>query len=160
MKLKWGYIITFLGGTFFAFSLLLFLLFFYNLDIVPVESQQKEYSRKIFDISEDKLWGLVQEWRTQENLATYEQSIETCRIADQRLIETKVNWSHDGFEAKRFCPQGCTLSENIARGFSNEQDILDSWLKSASHSANLKMNLPYSCIKSDGEYVVHIFGDI
>lgn len=111
-------------------------------------------------IEKSSVWDLVQRWRADNGLPMYQQNDRVCEIAQQRLNEVKTNWSHDGFRWERFCPNGdCLLSENLARKFSTEQSVLDGWLSSSSHRANLQKDYQYACIATDGNYVVHILGN-
>lgn len=122
-------------------------------------AQATQHSASSF--SKEKLFDLVQRWRYENNLQPYTNSNEVCEIAKLRLQETSTNWSHEGFEGKRFCTfDNCEFGENLARGYNNEEQLLTDWLNSASHSANLKADYQYSCIESDGDNVVQIFGNM
>jgi uncharacterized protein YkwD len=107
------------------------------------------------NIDEDVLWDEVQEWRKTNNLPLYQKSELTCRVATERLADTRKpgGWSHNGFNAERWCKTDCVLSENI----SLDDNPLEGWLNSPPHAAALRENYPYSCIKCEGTYCVHIF---
>lgn len=110
--------------------------------------------------SADKLFQLVNEWRIKEDYQPYKKSEFACNIADIRLSEVKINWSHDGFHADRFCNSECTLGENLIRGYvynEQEPEALKGWLNSSSHRANLEDNYTHSCIKCYSGICVHIF---
>jgi uncharacterized protein YkwD len=112
-------------------------------------------------IASDSMWEVVQNWRTENGLSPYQVSSRLCDIAQQRLGEIKQNWSHDGFQWQRFCPEEtCTLSENLARKYSSEENVLKGWLRSPAHAENLYKPYTFSCIVTDGNYIVHIMGDI
>lgn len=108
-------------------------------------------------IDGDFLFQQIQWFRKRNSLKEYQTSDFLCKVAEQRLAETKVNWSHDGFYYKRFC-DSCTLGENLYRDGKTEVHVLDGWLKSPSHAAALRAPYTHSCLKTDGNYVVHIFG--
>ncbi len=102
----------------------------------------------------DRLFNVIQEWKGDE---AYKENEHTCTMAQTRLEETVENWSHDGFSAGRFCTSYCSIGENLARGFNSEEEVLQAWLDSSLHRRNLEFDYRYSCIKTDGDYIVHIF---
>ncbi len=108
-------------------------------------------------ISDEKLEIVVNNWRQSQNLQLLIRSENLCKIAIVRLSEIKTNWSHDGFNYKRFCAN-CYLGENLAKDYATEDAILIGWLNSPSHRNNLTTSYTHSCIKTDGNHVVQIFG--
>ena len=113
-------------------------------------------------INENSLFDTIQEWRLREGLPRYQKSDFLCEIAEKRLGDIKQNYSHDGFRAtlEQFCKNDCTVSENLVHGpLYGEETALNAWLNSASHSAALRENYKFSCVKSDGYYAVHLFGN-
>lgn len=130
----------------------------YNVSLTPTRIPYR--SPTPINIDPDKLLSLVNEWRKENNLAPFTKSERLCKIAQIRLPEIKNNWSHSGFSLERFCDNKCYLAENLAKDYWNESEILEAWKHSASHSANLKIRLPYSCIVTDNQHIVEIFGSI
>jgi uncharacterized protein YkwD len=110
----------------------------------------------------DQMFSLVQEWRKNNGLTEYSTSALSCQIAQTRLDEVKDNFSHDGFDANRFCTTNCLLGENLADNLLkiDNPTTLDLWTKSPLHLAELQKNYPYSCIKTDGRYIVQIFSNL
>lgn len=108
-------------------------------------------------IDGSSLFDLIQEFRTKSGKKPYRQSRFLCYVAEIRLEEVKTDFSHKDFSEWRFCP-GCGLAENLARGFNSEETVLTAWLNSSSHLANLNTNYSHSCLKTDGETIVQIFG--
>lgn len=108
-------------------------------------------------IQKYELWQTVQNWRHEQGLSVFQESEFLCNVAEIRLQETSIDWSHNGLSAKRFCPNGCTIGENLAKGYYQEQRVLDSWINSPSHLAVLQRSFTHSCIATDGNYVVQIF---
>lgn len=108
--------------------------------------------------SADRLFQLVNDWRVKEGYQPYIESEFACNVASKRLPEVEVNWSHEGFYYGRFC-KDCWLAENLADSiqYYSEEHTLSSWLKSASHAANLKTPYTHSCIECSSGYCVHIF---
>ena len=109
-------------------------------------------------INEGELLNLVQKYRSDHNLPTYSPSDFLCSVASTRLEETKENWSHQGFIGNRFCTNYCQLGENLAKDYIYDSDVLNGWLDSPSHKLNLDKPYTHTCLKSDGNYVVMIYG--
>lgn len=108
-------------------------------------------------INEQKLFDLIQKYRYENYLPTYKKSDFLCKIADQRLQQIKTDFTHTIFFNSHFC-DNCTISENLARRFYDEQVLLNAWLNSPSHSKILKVPYTYSCLKTDGNNTIQIFG--
>lgn len=110
------------------------------------------------EISKEKLWNEVNDWRREQGLSEYVENDSLCRYASIRLYQIQKENNHNYFlkEVRSYFPSG-EISENLANDFDNESEILESWLNSPSHRENLKKNYIYSCIATDGHYVVHLF---
>jgi len=110
-----------------------------------------------YPLTDEAIWAEVQGWRMTENKPIYIKDDQACELAQKRLEETKLNWSHDGFWDEDCL--GCSYwGENLARGFVSADAMLEAWLNSPKHAENL--NSPYfthSCIAHDSGYVVHFF---
>lgn len=104
----------------------------------------------------DDLFQTVNEWRIKEGYQPHKKSEFACNVAETRLSETKINWSHDGFRYDRFC-ESCTISENLAKGFIFADRTLNGWLSSPPHRKALEADYTHSCIKCDSGYCVQIF---
>lgn len=114
---------------------------------------------KAFAIDAHTLWDVVQTWRTENGLSPYNHTEQMCRIAQERLADVEADWSHNGFSWERFCPEAnCTLSENLARRYTQESSVLQGWLDSPTHAENLRKDHPDACIATDGTYIVFIMG--
>lgn len=112
-------------------------------------------------ITEDEMWNTVQKWRISTNRKEYIKNETLCKMASIRLEETKTNWSHQGFKkaASNIARNFTFVGENLAVRFKSEATVLYSWINSPSHRENLEdKNFQYSCIKTDGNNIVHIFG--
>jgi len=114
--------------------------------------------------NERKLWEMIENWRKDNNLPQYLESEFTCSVADHRVKEIVTDYSHNQFRDHIWCPtckSEYTISENIntvyPSNLATENGMLDSWLNSASHSANLKFNYSHSCLRCDQGYCVQIF---
>ena len=106
---------------------------------------------------EDSLWRLVQDWRVKNNYQAYTKSQNMCEIAKIRVKEIQTDWSHDKFQAVRWC-ENCNLGENLASSYENEAEALSAWEDSPSHLAELSKPYTHSCIEKDGYYITQIFG--
>lgn len=131
---------------------------------IPITRDYRVYKPTIADInpaelSADKLFQIVNEWRVKEGYQQYEKSEFTCEISNQRLPEIKINFNHAGFSAERFCPKDldCKIGENLVEGYNSEEEAFNSWLNSPTHRNNLESDYTHSCIKCDSGYCVHIF---
>lgn len=115
-------------------------------------------------LNSDKLWSLIEEWRTKEGLPAYIKDQRICDIANNRILEVdkeiKENAPHKGFvdAVKDFPIRGGSFSENIV-GAGSEEEALDKWLRSASHSAALRKSYTYSCISTKGPYAIQEFAN-
>lgn len=104
------------------------------------------------------LFGLVNEYRIQNNLAPFQEDARICSIAQDRApqLYNEIlgnSWMHKGF-------QELTLSywatENIIYEFT-EQKALNWWKNSPIHNSALLGNYQYSCIKCQGNTCAEIF---
>lgn len=106
-----------------------------------------------------EIWTVVQQWREQKGFAAYAESTRVCEIAKTRLREVQQRFDHSQFRAQRFCNEGevCKIAENLAKGQTSAEQVVNDWLSSPVHAANLKGGFRESCIETDGYHVVHIF---
>lgn len=113
-------------------------------------------------LSADRLTEVVNEWRVREGYQPYAKANRLCEFAAIRAEEIQAEWSHSGFYYDRVCTQEeqCYLAENLAKGQSTEEQVLDDWLHSASHAANLKASYTYACIVCDNNHCAHEFGNL
>ena len=112
------------------------------------------------------LWDLVNNWRIESKLRPFKRDNRLCILAKIRVKEILSDFGHDGFNKKfmgnTFKNDGywkySKLGENLAKFVTDEDVILNMWLNSASHAANLKDNYLYSCIECESGYCVQMFG--
>ncbi len=104
------------------------------------------------------LFTLIQGFRVNNGLQPYIEYQKLCDIADIRLKEIQVRFSHDGFSADRFCTN-CFIGENLARNYVDEQVVLDAWLASPKHAENLKRDFIFTCVRTGNGFAVQIFGN-
>lgn len=88
-------------------------------------------------------------------------SAKDCESAQIRWEEVQTDWSHDGFDADRFCNHFCIMGENLARGFNDEQELISAWKHSPAHEEVMSDPVyKYGCVISKGDYtVLHLSND-
>ena len=115
-----------------------------------------------YNLDSDKLWMIVNDWRISEGLAEYQKSELLCDIARSRIYQVKSDWSHNGFVPtlnRIVGNQYHDIGENLAKDHISEEQTLSNWLLSPSHRQNLDANYRYSCVVTDEQYAVQIFGN-
>lgn len=110
------------------------------------------------EISESKLWEVVNTWREDNNLNQYIKDEVLCNYAESRISEIKNDWSHDGFKSMEKIDNFSWLGENLSKETFGENQTLQMWLESPEHRENLEKDFTHSCIKCDNNYCVQIFG--
>jgi len=108
------------------------------------------------------VWGIHQQvnsYRTKP--LNWEQSL--CKYASERLEETQVNWTHDGFlpiiaRYNLYATKYESFGENLSMGFFWMKDIAPAWKNSPTHYANI-IDSRYvdTCIKCENYYCVQFF---
>lgn len=128
---------------------------------VPVETPKSPY------ISDEKLYDLIQAWRTANNLQRYEKNTNLCILADKRLDQIKDKYGHNGFAESVITENYfgfSEVSENINRSLGKESDVLSSWLGSKSHYEALVRPYLHSCVKclrhNEYNYCIQIFAKL
>lgn len=115
------------------------------------------------NLNADKLFSIIQNWRTENKLPDYETNETVCKIAAVRLEEIKTDYSHNQFipTVKLFLDgTKYYVAENlINQPYQSEQKALDAWLLSPEHHENLESSYKYSCVKTDNSYAVQIFAN-
>lgn len=111
------------------------------------------------ELSKDRLWEVVQNWRSENSYALYTEDERVCDIATIRLNNIKDDFSHSKFLEKASYLRYKDFGENLARDFSTEEEVLNGWINSPGHLANLQKSYKYSCIQTDGRNVVQMFAN-
>jgi uncharacterized protein YkwD len=102
-------------------------------------------------------FNAVNEWRIKQGLQPLKESQFLCGIANQRLPEIKRDFTHDGFMNKKWC-EDCILSENLATTTGPEAELIKSWESSPTHREIMASSHTHTCIATEDNYVVQIFG--
>lgn len=108
----------------------------------------------IQSLDSDKLFQLVNEWRTQNGYQAYLKDQRLCDIASDRADD--FDYSHAGLYEK-YSGYRYVIQENLVYNYLNEQASLNGWLGSPGHLSTLKKPYLYSCIACDGRYCSQIF---
>lgn len=113
-----------------------------------------------YEINENILFNLVNDYRARNNLSTFTKSVITCGIATVRLDGIKRELSHDDFfplvEAQDNWGYE-RIGENLAKGWQSEDITLSNWITSPTHKYNLDYPYTESCIRCENGYCVQIF---
>lgn len=106
-----------------------------------------------------EIWDVLQQWREQKGYVPYVESERVCEVAKTRLREIQQRFDHSQFRAHRFCNEGeiCKIAENLAKGQTTAEQVVNDWLASPVHATNLNGGFHESCVATDGYHVVHIF---
>jgi uncharacterized protein YkwD len=79
-------------------------------------------------------------WNSQLELAAYNHSIDMYQ--NQYFSHTSLDGSNAGVRIDRTGYNWVAYGENIATGYTNEQQVVDAWIKSPGHCMNI-MNKSY-----------------
>lgn len=110
----------------------------------------------IIKLSEDVLFGLINEWKYKEDGYTYSKHEDLCEIANDRVDDP---YTHQGFIDK-YWNYPYELSENLSKDHLSEQSVLNGWLNSKRHREALERSYTYSCVRCEGNYCVQIFSNL
>jgi hypothetical protein len=146
-------------------KILITLLFFFNLCVNSLFLKsyfikpKKDSIITSYKFNEKQVEYLLQKRQISLKKPLYIESQFLCDMASIRLEEIQINWSHEGFSAKRFCPKDCIIGENLARGYLTESMIIVAWENSPSHLYELNYPYKYFCVKSQNNYTVLTLGN-
>lgn len=107
------------------------------------------------------LLARIQAWRKKEGLKEFKVDEHLCKYAAIRTKEIFIEgdkMDHGGM--KKYYSELLDVydgfSENLARGW-DPDIVLNIWLHSASHEANLRRDRPLTCVKCKGYYCTQLF---
>lgn len=113
----------------------------------------------------DKLFALVQNWRTENGYKQYIEDEVLCGYAYQRAHEITRDFSHRLFDPNKYISNASYtfVSENIVMYISDQNDkeigMLGWWLNSPKHLEALKADYPNSCIACYNDHCVQLFAN-
>ena len=111
-------------------------------------------------IDAEKLLNLINDWKIKQGSQPYTEIKNLCDLTEIRLKEIKTNFSHDGFWKHKDDYVWKNLSENLSENYSTEQETFTGWLNSSSHSAILKSDRTYSCLRCEDNKCVQLFANM
>lgn len=101
----------------------------------------------------------INEYRISKGLSEVSTDQYTCAFANTRAIEITSAFNHDGFSSRVSSktlpyPSYSEIAENIAMS-SNPADVVQGWIDSPGHNANILKNTPHACIGNSGNYYAY-----
>lgn len=114
----------------------------------------------------NKLFDLVNQYRSQKGLKSLVIYSPLCQFSQTRLEQIKNDWSHNGYDqaaeqGQLFsldCPNCSRVGENLAKDYPDEEAVLQAWLASDYHRNNLEGDWDWGCAASSGNFAVFLFG--
>jgi hypothetical protein len=105
-------------------------------------------------IDDYKLFGMINDYRSSNKLATISLDDETCKIAQRRLDTYFWQTNLDLNNYKDVCPTCNSLSIAESQNNYNLNSILDSWKGNKTTLDTLNSNKKYGCVKVSKEKAV------
>lgn len=109
------------------------------------------------------LWSLINNYRQEKNLSVLQEEPSLCDFAQKRVEQIAIDWSHDGFnrdssDPQKVCPKCEGLGENLAKSYYTPEEVMQAWLESPTHRANLDYPFDLTCLKvySPNNYEIFI----
>lgn len=101
----------------------------------------------------------INQYRQSKGLGPIGSDSHTCNFANLRAQEISSNFSHDGFNNRVSSnslpyPGYSEVTENLAMNH-NSSDVVNSWINSPGHAANLEKNTPYGCVGVSDNYYAY-----
>jgi|Napbiome12C3dose_1001474.scaffolds.fasta_scaffold00077_7 uncharacterized protein YkwD len=105
------------------------------------------------------LLARINQFRQSKGLAALSSDQLVCSFARLRAQEISTDFSHNGFynriKTKTLPYPAYTLvTENLAR-VPGTQDVVNMWINSPSHQANLLKNTRFGCVESYGNFYAY-----
>lgn len=103
--------------------------------------------------------NMINQYRNLNGVAPLVQNDYLCGLAATRIFDITKNFNHDGF--KTMVCRNCTfISENLAENFPNNKNLLNAWIDSPGHNANLLRPVTDACVVSNNGYHVFLAGTL
>ena len=117
-------------------------------------------SNSLLDAKQQYMMNAINAYRKQNGLSAVEAEKYTCDFASTRAKEITTNFSHDGFVQRANnktlpYPSYSLVTENIAMT-SNYQNVVNMWIQSPGHAANMRKDTPYVCVAYNGNYYAYV----
>jgi uncharacterized protein YkwD len=121
--------------------------------ILPTSSTPQTDVKKLF------IMNAINNYRKSLGLSVVSTNNETCNFAKTRAQEIVTDFSHTAFTNRinsgtlpyRTWTQ---ITENIAMN-SDYKNVVNMWINSPGHAANMQKDTPYVCVESSGNYYAY-----
>lgn len=118
------------------------------------------WSKPVLVLSkEDHIINEINSYRISKGLSSTKKEQFTCEFAKLRSIEISKSFNHDGFTDRINnkslpYPSYSQVIENIANNGDYKQ-VVNMWINSPSHAANIKKDTLYACVGNFGNFYVY-----
>lgn len=126
--------------------------------IIPKPGQI--WSKPVIALSkEDNIINEINNYRISKGLSPTKKEQFVCGFAKLRSIEISGNFNHDGFTNRINnksipYPSYSLITENMANtGY--YKDVVNMWMNSPSHAANMEKDTLYACVGNSGNFYVY-----
>ncbi len=114
----------------------------------PITDEKKAY-----------IMDAINKYRASQGLSSVTTNDVTCSFAKVRAAEITRDFSHKGFQDRinsGTLPYSgySRITENLAMT-SNYKEVVDLWINSPGHAANMRDDTPYVCVEYDGNYYAY-----
>lgn len=101
----------------------------------------------------------INSYRARYGLLAVKTDSNTCNFANTRAKEISTSFNHNGFTSRLNSrtlpyPSYRAVTENIAMN-SNYRNVVNSWINSPTHAANMRADTPYVCVEKYGNYYAY-----
>ena len=101
----------------------------------------------------------INNYRSSKGLSQVQSDKYTCDFGEVRAREISSGFNHDGFTNRINSrtlpyPSYSMITENIAMT-SNYRDVVNMWINSPGHAANMQKDTPYVCVGVNGNYYAY-----
>lgn len=101
----------------------------------------------------------INNYRKSQGLSAVKPDPLTCNFAKVRAQEISTSFNHDGFNNRINSktlpyPSYSYITENLAMN-SNYQAVVNQWINSPGHAANMRADTSYACVQSSGNYYAY-----
>jgi uncharacterized protein YkwD len=101
----------------------------------------------------------INAYRVSRGLSEVKTDPYTCEFAKIRAKEISVSFNHNGFSQRIASgtlpyPGYSSIAENIAMN-PDYKNVVDSWLDSSGHRANIEKDTPFVCVENEGNYYAY-----
>ena len=105
-----------------------------------------------FSLDSEKIFNLVNDYRTSHGLNALVYNPQVCQYASKRLDEIQTDFSHNGFwnNFPSYKNPQSYIGENLIKGYySSDQQVVKDWIASPEHLSNI-MNRSYTqtCVET------------